>query len=132
MGTRNFFAKSKNFAKRFKVFEWAKVKVSTREGVKNSGTLPPLKGQCHEICDHFFALKIRPRPHMNRKKTVSRTFSFIRSQRSKIRRPRSQPEFFFRYGGFQIFKICEKPRDTVPLSKHFVHLLAVLKKFVFL
>ena len=46
-----------------------------------------LKGQRHEIFDHFFAQKIRPRPHMNRQKRFHELFHFredIRSQSSKI------------------------------------------------
>ena len=30
-------------------------------------SVKPLKGQCHEIFDHFFAQKIRPGPHLNRR-----------------------------------------------------------------
>ena len=52
-----------------------------------------LKGQCHEIFDHFFALKIRPGPHIIRRKRFRELFCFhedIRLQISKIACPSSQ------------------------------------------
>ena len=39
--------------------------------------------QCHEMYGHFFALKIRPGPHVNRQKRFHEIFCFredIRSQ----------------------------------------------------
>ena len=51
-----------------------------------SPTIFLLKGQCHEIFDHFFALKIRPGPHIIRRKRFREFFCFhedIRLQSSK-------------------------------------------------
>ena len=58
-----------------------------------SPTIFLLKGQCHEIFDHFFALKIRPGPHIIRRKRFRELFCFhedIRLQISKIACPSSQ------------------------------------------
>ena len=42
-----------------------------------------LKVQCHEIFDHFFALNIRPGPHMNGRKRFRELFSFCESNSRK-------------------------------------------------
>ena len=73
-----------------------------------------LKGQCHEIFDHFFiCLKDSTWAPYEQAKTVSRTFRFredIRSQSSKNRCQRSQglrghPNFSLDMAVFKFFQI---------------------------
>ena len=44
-----------------------------------------MQGQCHEIFVYFFAYKIRPGPHMNRRKRFRELFRFCEDIRSRVR-----------------------------------------------